>query len=52
MTMQHTCQEILEKTEALRVAFGLRYQESCQPPQNDIVVKRGLEILNAMLASL
>ncbi|KAK9827220.1 hypothetical protein WJX74_010810 [Apatococcus lobatus] len=51
VTMQHTCQEILEKKEALRVAFGLRYQESCQPPQNDMVVKRGLEILNAMLAS-
>ena len=49
--MQHTCQEILEKKEALRMAFGLRYQESCQTPQNDIVVKRGLEILNAMLAS-
>ena len=32
-------------------AFGLRYQESRQAPQNDIGVKRGLEILNAMLAS-
>ena len=51
VTMQHTCQEILEKKEALRVAFGLRYQESRQAPQRDIGVKRGLEILNAMLAS-
>ncbi|KAK9834522.1 hypothetical protein WJX74_003600 [Apatococcus lobatus] len=51
VTMQHTCQEILEKKEALRVAFGLRYQESRQAPHKDIGVKRGLEILNAMLAS-
>ena len=51
VTMQHTCQEILEKKEALRIAFGLRYQESRQGPQNDMGVKRGLEILNAMLAS-
>ena len=52
VTMQHTCQEILEKKEALRVAFGLRYQESCQPPQNDIGLSSGAWRSSiAMLAS-
>ncbi|KAK9868010.1 hypothetical protein WJX84_004009 [Apatococcus fuscideae] len=51
VTVHKTCQEILEKKEALRVAFGLRYQESGQTPQRNGIVKRGLEILNAMLDS-
>ena len=51
VTMQRTCQEILEKKEALRVAFGLRYRESSQATKGNMTVKRGLEILNAMLDS-
>ena len=51
VAMQRTCQDILEKKEALRVAFGLRYRESNQASRGNMTVKRGLEILNAMLVS-
>lgn len=50
VVMEKTCVQILEKKEALRVAFGLRYQESEQRNGGDVITKRGLEILNAMLA--
>ena len=51
VTVHKTCQEILKKKEALRVAFGLRYKESGQIPQRNGIVKRGFEILNTMLDS-
>ncbi len=51
VAMQRTCQDILEKKEALRVAFGLRYRESNKTGGGNMTVKRGLEILNAMLVS-
>ena len=49
VVMEKTCLQILEKKEALRVAFGLRYQESEQRTAGNVITKRGLEILNARL---
>ena len=45
-----TCLQILGTNEVLRVAFGLRYQESLQHAGDTLITEWCLEILKAMLA--